>query len=277
MLKCRDVTRLGSDWIDRELSLRDRIRVRMHLLLCRHCRRFMNGLEAGRDLIRQRGEYTVAPAFYSRLERVIGQHLDARTGPLAAIRESLDPSREASNQSFMDGVTVTGNEKVQRIFAEIEAHEGMVPNLYRAYAHNPDILEHNWNRVKTLMYQGQLSLRLKNAIATAVSLDNGCEYCVAFHTSMLKTLGMSQDDIDALLYRDLAPGFSPQEAALLHLARQSNRDPHGTSRELIDQARNAGAGEALLVEALGVMELYSSFNKFLDTLNIPLDEAANSP
>ena len=40
MLTCRDVSRLVSDAMDRELPLTARIRVRMHLLLCPPCKRY---------------------------------------------------------------------------------------------------------------------------------------------------------------------------------------------------------------------------------------------
>ena len=41
MLKCRDVTAMASDYLDHNLTLRERWQVRMHLLICVHCRRFL--------------------------------------------------------------------------------------------------------------------------------------------------------------------------------------------------------------------------------------------
>lgn len=35
--------------------------------------------------------------------------------------------------------------------------------------------------------------------------------------------------------------------------------------------REAGAEDAEIVEALGVMEVFTSFNKFLDTLQVDVD------
>lgn len=40
MLTCRQVSRLVSDAMDRQLPLTDRVRVRMHLLMCPPCKRF---------------------------------------------------------------------------------------------------------------------------------------------------------------------------------------------------------------------------------------------
>ncbi|HBW39137.1 hypothetical protein [Desulfosporosinus sp. BICA1-9] len=57
------------------------------------------------------------------------------------------------------GVTeVTG--KASEIFAEITKNFGMVPNLFRAMALNPDILEANFMKFKAVMTQGELPMDL---------------------------------------------------------------------------------------------------------------------
>jgi len=40
MLPCRDVTRLVSQGLDRELALRDRVALRLHFVICTSCRNF---------------------------------------------------------------------------------------------------------------------------------------------------------------------------------------------------------------------------------------------
>ncbi len=40
MLTCREVTALASSRLDGELSLRKRLAIRVHLMMCIHCRRF---------------------------------------------------------------------------------------------------------------------------------------------------------------------------------------------------------------------------------------------
>ncbi len=51
MLKCRDLAELSSDYLNGELSRRRRLSVRLHLLLCRHCRRFMRQLKLTIDSV----------------------------------------------------------------------------------------------------------------------------------------------------------------------------------------------------------------------------------
>ncbi len=49
MMSCREVCDHASDFIEAELPLRSRLRLGLHLLICRHCARFMRYLRlAGR-------------------------------------------------------------------------------------------------------------------------------------------------------------------------------------------------------------------------------------
>jgi len=42
---CREASQLQSDGLDRELTLMERIRLRMHLLICGACRNYAENLE----------------------------------------------------------------------------------------------------------------------------------------------------------------------------------------------------------------------------------------
>lgn len=52
MLNCKDATRLCSDALERELSLRERLSLRMHLAMCAGCTRFEEQLALLRTLSR---------------------------------------------------------------------------------------------------------------------------------------------------------------------------------------------------------------------------------
>ncbi|MEO1818529.1 zf-HC2 domain-containing protein [Pseudomonas sp.] len=53
MLKCKDLVALSSDLLDGELTLKQRIAVRMHLAMCVHCRCFIRQLRVSQRVIRQ--------------------------------------------------------------------------------------------------------------------------------------------------------------------------------------------------------------------------------
>ena len=46
MLKCREVVHNAGQLLDGDISRRQRLAIRMHLLMCRHCRRYVRQLQA---------------------------------------------------------------------------------------------------------------------------------------------------------------------------------------------------------------------------------------
>jgi anti-sigma factor RsiW len=46
MLSCREVTDKASDYLDDALPPGQRMALRMHLVMCRHCRRYLRQLRA---------------------------------------------------------------------------------------------------------------------------------------------------------------------------------------------------------------------------------------
>ena len=50
MLKCRDIERMAGQLQDDELNWRQRLSMRMHLMMCHHCRRFVRQFAAIKKL-----------------------------------------------------------------------------------------------------------------------------------------------------------------------------------------------------------------------------------
>jgi predicted anti-sigma-YlaC factor YlaD len=71
MLSCRDVTALASDHLDGVLPLRQRMAIRLHLLMCVHCRRFARQLRALVLSLRQRSRGILVSDEF--VERVLAQ------------------------------------------------------------------------------------------------------------------------------------------------------------------------------------------------------------
>ncbi len=161
--------------------------------------------------------------------------------------------------------------ETEAIFKEIEGAFGMVPNLFRTYAHHLPLLKANWNKAKAVMMEGVLSPKVKQTIAVLVSEDNGCAYCVAAHTGALKAIGISDEEISLIEQNIERADFSAKEKALIGFARKANSAPLRIADAEFDSLRRAGATDAEIVEALGVMELFTAFNKFLDSLRVDID------
>jgi uncharacterized peroxidase-related enzyme len=163
------------------------------------------------------------------------------------------------------------------IFREIASAFGMVPNLFRTSAHHPPLLRANWSKVKAIMMEGSLSRKVKETIAVMVSKDNGCTYCVAAHSAALRAIGLSPEAVAAILEDPDKGDFTEKDKSLIRLARQANQAPRRLSAETFHQLRRHGVTDAEIVEALGVMELFVGFNRFLDALQVDSDFRSRQP
>jgi alkylhydroperoxidase family enzyme len=65
--------------------------------------------------------------------------------------------------------------------------------------------------------------------------------------------------------------FSAKERGLIGFVRRANLAPSGIIEEEFQALKGFGATDAEIVEALGVMELFVGFNKFLDSLHVDID------
>ncbi len=164
----------------------------------------------------------------------------------------------------------TASPEVEAIYQEIKQAFGMIPNLFKTYAHHPPLLEANWHKVKRVMMEGALSRKTKESIALLVSKDNGCKYCVAAHSGALKAIGTSAEEISKIETDLDKADFSAKERSLINFARKANRAALDVSDAEFAALRQAGALDAEIIEALGVMEVFTAFNKFLDVLDVEL-------
>ena len=74
-----------------------------------------------------------------------------------------------------------------------------VNNFWKALAVDPVSLRRTWESVKEVMAPGALDPLTKELLYVAVSVTNGCEYCVASHTAGARRKGMSDEQLAELL------------------------------------------------------------------------------
>lgn len=85
--------------------------------------------------------------------------------------------------------------RVHAVFDDIRATRktDFVNNLWQALAFDPPLLERTWADVKSLMATPTaLDPLTKEMVYIAVSIANGCGYCVHSHTAAAKAKGMTE-------------------------------------------------------------------------------------
>ena len=74
-----------------------------------------------------------------------------------------------------------------------------INNFWKVLAHDPATLKRMWANVKEVMGAGALDPLTKELIYIAVSVTNGCRYCIASHGAGATAKGMTQAQYAELL------------------------------------------------------------------------------
>ena len=85
--------------------------------------------------------------------------------------------------------------KVKEIYDEIKATRQIteVPNFWKMLANDPNELDRTWSSLKEIMKKGALDPITKELIYVAVSITNGCEYCIKSHSAAAKKKGATDE------------------------------------------------------------------------------------
>ena len=85
--------------------------------------------------------------------------------------------------------------KVKEVFDEIKSARQIteVPNFWKMLANDPNELQRTWSSLKEIMKKGALDPVTKELIYVAVSITNGCEYCIKSHSSAAKKKGATDE------------------------------------------------------------------------------------
>ena len=85
--------------------------------------------------------------------------------------------------------------KVKEIFEEIKSVRQIteVPNFWKNIANDPKELERTWSSLNEIMKKGALDPATKELIYVAVSITNGCEYCIKSHSLAAKKKGATEE------------------------------------------------------------------------------------
>ncbi len=65
---------------------------------------------------------------------------------------------------------------VRDLYARVGQQRGNVPNMFRIYAHRPEILQTMVAHMNAITNTGTVPVKTKELVATLVSRINGCEY-----------------------------------------------------------------------------------------------------
>jgi AhpD family alkylhydroperoxidase len=106
--------------------------------------------------------------------------------------------------------------EVRAVFDDIKKARNVeeVNNFWKYLARDPALLKRTWESVKETMQPGALDPLVKEMVYLAVSVTNGCPYCIASHTAAARKAGMSEAKFGELM-------------AVVGMANETNRLANG--------------------------------------------------
>jgi AhpD family alkylhydroperoxidase len=83
--------------------------------------------------------------------------------------------------------------QVRAVYDDIKKSRNVpdVNNFWKYLARDPALLKRTWDSVKEVMAPGALDSLTKEMLYLAVSVTNGCAYCIASHTAAARKAGMT--------------------------------------------------------------------------------------
>lgn len=105
---------------------------------------------------------------------------------------------------------------VRAVFDDIKKTRNVpdVNNFWKHLANDPALLKRTWESVKDVMAPGALDPLVKEMLYLAVSVTNGCGYCIASHTAAARKAGMNEAMFGELM-------------AVVGMANETNRLANG--------------------------------------------------
>jgi uncharacterized peroxidase-related enzyme len=157
--------------------------------------------------------------------------------------------------------------KAKDLLGAVNAQLGLVPNMMRAMANAPAVLE-GYLHLSGALDKGKLSARTREQLALAVGQANRCDYCVAAHAAIGATVGLTADQI-----RDsrLGTAVDSRVDALIRFARKLV-DARGrvTDRDL-EAVRAAGFDDGAIAEVVAQVALNLFTNYFNHVAGTDID------
>ena len=85
------------------------------------------------------------------------------------------------------------SDAVKAVYDEIRAARKLddVNNFWKYLANDEQTLRRTWDSIRAVMAPGALDPLVKEMIYVAVSVTNGCGYCIASHSAAARKAGMT--------------------------------------------------------------------------------------
>ena len=157
--------------------------------------------------------------------------------------------------------------KAKELLDAVKGKLGLVPNITRAMANSPAVLE-GYLGLSGALGKGSLSAKSREQIALAVGQANQCDYCLAAHSAIGKMVGLTPDQI---LDSRRGTAIDPKTDAVIRFARKVVDERGQVSDADIAEVRAAGLDDGAIAEVVANVALNIFTNYFNHVAETDID------
>jgi uncharacterized peroxidase-related enzyme len=196
----------------------------------------------------------------------LGRYLSIRSNQRRPQRLREKGEINMSRLHIVDPSAATG--KAKDLLHAVQIKMGRVPNMTKAMANSPAVLE-GYLGFAAALGKGLLEPKIREQLALVTAQHNRCDYCLSAHTAIGKMVGLTEEQI--LASRE-GKGASRVEAALTFATRVL--DNKGAIRESdLAEVRAAGFSDGEIAEIIAHVAL----NVFTNYFNVATDVDIDFP
>jgi uncharacterized peroxidase-related enzyme len=167
--------------------------------------------------------------------------------------------------------------RLREVYERIAKRRGKVSNIMAVQSLDPDSMEAHLELYLAVMFRrGGLSRAEREMVAVAVSVANGCDYCIRHHAEALQAYWKDADRVRMLETGQEPPDLSPRERAMVVHARLLTLAAGDVRRQHVDQLRSAGLQDEEVLHLHLVIGYFNFVNRLALGLGVEFsaDEAA---
>jgi AhpD family alkylhydroperoxidase len=160
--------------------------------------------------------------------------------------------------------------EVASLYSALLAQRGVVPNMFKALAHRPEIANAVAGFLKPLLSDGALSGWYKELVAIRISIWHQSEYAIRAHSLSARKKGANEEQIAAVLNFEAGP-FSEKEKLGFRLADLLHQGAIAVDDGFYAKLKTVFS-EPEIVELFLTAAAFEMFPRFVDGLRLPVTQ-----
>ncbi|MCK5573791.1 MAG: peroxidase-related enzyme [Bacteroidetes bacterium] len=162
--------------------------------------------------------------------------------------------------------------EVRDLYERYRAPWGGVDNILKIHSLLPSTLAPHVDLYRSVMFgRGRLTRRQREMIATVVSRENGCPYCIHHHSDALFRLTEDRSIASLLRSGGEYRGLPPEEVCMLEYAEALTRDPASDRSRHVEKLKEHGFSEESILLMTLIVGYFNFVNRIANGLGVELE------